>query len=111
MIISHSSSKVNSFFEKLYFYSPSYCQFFSDFTRGFGFIAKYFMEGDEFNPYYTTGRYKGEHKLKVYFERQIPIWRNIDRLNNIDQNNKYYKLGENMLSIIPTKDIAEWLME
>ena len=50
-------------------------------------------------------------KLKVYFERQIPIWRNIDRLNNIDQNNKYYKLGENMLSIIPAKDIAEWIME
>lgn len=97
--------------EKLYSNPLAIGQSFSDLQSAFGFIAKYLMEGDEFNPYYTTGRYKGEHKLKVYFERQIPIWRNIDRLNNIDQNNKYYKLGENMLSIIPAKDIAEWIME
>lgn len=97
--------------KKLYSNPIAIGQTFTDLQNSFGFIAKYLMEGDEFNPYYTTGRYKGEHKLKVYFERQIPIWRNIDRLNNIDQNNKYYKLGENMLSIIPTKDIAEWIME
>ena len=97
--------------KKLYSSPVAIGQTFTDLQNSFGFIAKYLMEGDEFNPYYTTGRYKGEHKLKVYLERQIPIWRNIDRLNNIDQNNKYYKLGENMLSIIPTKDIAEWIMK
>ena len=97
--------------EKLYSNPVAIGQTFTDLQNSFGFIFKYFMEGDEFNPYYTTGRYKGEHKLKVYFERQIPIWRNIDRIRNIDQNNKYYKLGDNMLSIVPAKDIAEWIME
>ena len=97
--------------KKLYSNPIAIGQTFTDLQNSFGFIFKYLMEGDEFNPYYTTGRYKGEHKLKVYFERQIPIWRNIDRINNIDQNNKYYKLGENMLSIIPAKDIAEWIMK
>ena len=24
-------------------------------------------------------------------------------------NNKYYKLGDNMLSIVPVKDIADWI--
>ena len=83
----------------------------TDLAKAFGFITEYIMSGDEFNPYYTTGINKGEHKLKVLLERQIPIHRNIERIRNINQNNKYYKLGDNMLSVVPTKDIAKWIME
>ena len=83
----------------------------NDLAKAFGFITEYIISGDEFNPYYTTGINKGEHKLKVLLERQIPIHRNIERIRNINQNNKYYKLGDNMLSVVPTKDIAKWIME
>ena len=83
---------------------------FKDVQSAFGFIAKYLIEGDEFNPNYTTGLYKGENKLAVYIKRQIPIYRGINRIMQLDQNNKYYKLTENMLGIIPTQSIAEWIV-
>lgn len=85
-------------------------QSFEDLASSFGFIAKYFIEGDEFNPNYTTGLYKGQNKLGVYIKRQIPVYRGINRVRQMEQNNKYYKLTENMLSIIPTKKIAEFIM-
>lgn len=86
-------------------------QSFEDLASSFGFIAKYFIEGDEFNPNYTTGLYKGQNKLGVYIKRQIPVYRGVNRILQMEQNNKYYKLTENMLSIIPTKSIAEFLMD
>lgn len=85
-------------------------QSFKDVMSAFGFVAKYITEGDEFNPNYTTGLYKGENKLAVYVKRQIPIYRGINRIMQLDQNNKYYKLTENMLGIIPTQSIAEWVV-
>lgn len=97
-------------FDKLWSSPVALGQSFKDIQSAFGFIAKYFIEGDEFNPNYTTGLYKGENKLAVYVKRQIPIYRGINRIMQLDQNNKYYKLTENMLGIIPTQSIAEWVV-
>lgn len=97
-------------FDKLWSSPVALGQSFKDVQSAFGFIAKYLIEGDEFNPNYTTGLYKGENKLAVYIKRQIPIYRGINRIMQLDQNNKYYKLTENMLGIIPTQSIAEWVV-
>jgi hypothetical protein len=97
-------------FDKLWSSPVALGQSFKDVQSAFGFIAKYLIEGDEFNPNYTTGLYKGENKLAVYVKRQIPIYRGINRIMRLDQNNKYYKLTENMLGIIPTQSIAEWIV-
>lgn len=97
-------------FDKLWSSPIALGQSFKDVSSAFGFIAKYLIEGDEFNPNYTTGLYKGENKLAVYIKRQIPIYRGINRIMQLDQNNKYYKLTENMLGIIPTQSIAEWVV-
>ena len=32
-------------------------------------------------------------------------------LERLNKSNKYYKLGDNMLSIIPIKDIAEFITD
>lgn len=97
-------------FNKLWSSPVALGQSFKDVQSAFGFIAKYLIEGDEFNPNYTTGLYKGENKLAVYVKRQIPIYRGINRIMRLNQNNKYYKLTENMLGIIPTQSIAEWIV-
>ena len=97
-------------FDKLWSSPVALGQSFKDVQSAFGFIAKYLIEGDEFNPNYTTGLYKGENKLAVYIKRQIPIYRGINRIMQLDQNNKYYKLTENMLGIIPIQSIAEWIV-
>ena len=83
---------------------------FTDLFKSLGFITEFLIQGDEFNPMFSTGQYAKENKLSVYIRRQIPIYRSIDRLMQLDQNNKYYKLTENMMSIVPTKDIAEFIM-
>lgn len=76
-----------------------------------GFVTEALMMGDDFNPYYKSGQYAGENKFIIFVLRQVPIYRSIDRLMNLDRNNKYYKLGDNALSIIPTKSIVEFLMD
>ena len=39
------------------------------------------------------------------------MYHGIYMLERLDRNNKYYKLGENMLSVIPTQDIADWITD
>ena len=97
-------------FDKLWSSPVALGQSLKDVMSAFGFVAKYITEGDEFNPNYTTGLYKGENKLAVYVKRQIPIYRGINRIMQLGQNNKYYKLTENMLGITPTQSIAEWVV-
>ena len=33
----------------------------------------------------------------------------INMVERLERSNKYYKLGDNMLTIIPVKDIADWI--
>ena len=74
-----------------------------------GFISQWIIQGDDFDPYYQTGLYAGENKLWVNLRRQIPMYHAIDMVRRLERSNKYYKLGDNMLSIIPVKDIADWI--
>lgn len=76
-----------------------------------GFIAQYMIQGDDFDPYYQSGLYAGENKLEVKLKRNIPVYHSINMLERLNRNNKYYKLGDNMLSIIPVKDIADWITD
>uniref|UniRef100_A0AAU8MM03 RNA-dependent RNA polymerase n=1 Tax=Geladintestivirus 2 TaxID=3233134 RepID=A0AAU8MM03_9CAUD len=79
---------------------------FSDALNIMGTTAGIILEGEDYDPYFRTGRYAGENKLQVYIERRIPYWRNYVALRDINEQNNYYKLGKNMLSIIPVKGIA-----
>ena len=58
-----------------------------------------------------TGRYKGMNKFEVMAVRNIPVVRSINRVLDLPNNNSYYKLDENILSIIPYKDIAKDIFE
>ena len=83
----------------------------NDILASMGTMAQILIEGEDYDPYYSSGKYAGEHKLKVYIERRIPVWRGINAIANIADDNHYYKLGDNMISVIPVKDIANWIKE
>ena len=76
-----------------------------------GLGINYLINGEDFNPYYETGQYAGENKFKVYVYRNIPVYRTANRLINLADNNSYYRIGETMFDILPTKKIAESLVE
>ena len=81
----------------------------NDVLSSVGTMCQILLEGEDYDPYYHSGKYSGQHKLKVYIERRIPVWRGINAIVNIADDNHYYKLGDNMISIIPVKDIANWV--
>lgn len=74
-------------------------------------MAARFLIEEDFTEEYTTGRYKGMNKFEVMAVRNIPIVRSINRVLDLPNNNSYYKLDENILSIIPYKDIAKDIFE
>ena len=63
---------------------------------------------EDFNPYYTTGRYRGENKYAVTIGQNIPIYRIINRLQNMNKNNKYYRIGQKS-STKRAKTVADWI--
>ena len=78
-----------------------------DLIQSCGLLSKMIFEGDEFDPYYHSGRFAGEHKLSVYVQRRIPIWRGIKTgFIDIVDSNSYYKMGDNMLGILPVNHWA-----
>ena len=83
----------------------------SDTMNAMAMTANYIINGEDADLYFQSGRFAGQNKIGVYIERRIPIWRNIKSITDIAENNHYYKLGDNMLSIIPVKDIAKWIKE
>ena len=78
-----------------------------DLLHSAGFISQWIIQGDEFDPYYSSGLYAGENKLWVNIRRQIPIYHSINMIQRLERSNKYYKLGKNMLSIVPVGDIGD----
>lgn len=82
-----------------------------DIGKALSLCAQYIMEGDEFDPTYTSGIYKGENKFMMLLKRNTPMWHSIYMIERLDKNNKNYKLDENMLSIIPVKKIAEYITD
>ena len=74
-------------------------------------MAARFLIEEDFTEEYTTGRYKGMNKFEIMAVRNIPVVRSINRVLDLPNNNSYYKLDENILSIIPYKDIAKDIFE
>lgn len=68
-------------------------------------IAAYVMD-DNYDPNYTSGRYAGQNKIIVKLGRQIPIYRSLNNLATLDKANSYYKIGDNLLTLINVKDWA-----
>ena len=81
----------------------------SDLLNTAGLISQYIIQGDDFDPYYQSGLYAGENKLEIKLKRNIPMYHGINMLERLTRSNKYYKLGDNMLTIVPVKDIANWI--
>lgn len=62
----------------------------------------------DFEPVYDSGTNAGRYKLAVYIERNIPFWRGIrSAYVDINDNNKAYKAGKNVLGFIDTDKMAE----
>lgn len=68
-------------------------------------IAAYVMD-DDYDPNYTSGRYAGQNKILVKLGRQVPIYRSLNNLATLDKANSYYKTGDNLLTLINVKDLA-----
>ena len=78
----------------------------TDLMSAMGNTIGIILEGDDFDPYYHSGRFAGEHKLSVYIQRRIPIWNGIRGIIDIPDNNHYYKVGKNPITILPLDKIA-----
>jgi len=52
------------------------------------------MVDPEFNPNYTRGVYKGQNKLGVIIRKNIPLYRQFMRFDNMAKNNHYYRLND-----------------
>lgn len=74
----------------------------SDVLKAMNIIAEGLISGDDYNWDYSSGRYAGENKLYVLTTRQIPIYRAYSNIAGLDKSNSYYKLGDNILGIVPT---------
>jgi hypothetical protein len=74
----------------------------SDILKAMNIIAEGLIAGDDYNWDYSSGRYAGENKLYVLTTRQIPVYRAYTNIAGLDKSNSYYKLGDNILGIIPT---------
>lgn len=96
--------------EKLWSSPVAIWQSGDDLLKGLAFGVQTLIDNG-FEGEYETGRYAGENKLKVIIGRNIPVYRNIQRIIELPDNNSYYKLGDNALSVIPIKKIGEWIRE
>lgn len=94
--------------EKLWSSPVAIWQSGDDLLKGLAFGVQTLIDNG-FEGEYKTGRYAGENKLKVIIGRNIPVYRNIQRIIELPDNNSYYKLGDNALSVIPVKEIGEWI--
>lgn len=78
----------------------------SDLIKIMDYSARWLFDED-FDPVYSTGIYKGKNKVGVLIKRNIPIYRVIERLNNMTKNNSYYRINEKALNIKISKYIAD----
>ena len=74
----------------------------SDVLKTMNIIAEGLIAGDDYDWDYSSGRYANENKIYVLITRQIPIYRAYSNIAGLDKSNSYYKLGDNILGIIPT---------
>jgi len=80
-----------------------------DVFSAIGNICGYILGGEDYDMTYQSGRFAGRNKVSVYLERRIPIWNGIRGVLETPDNNHYYKLGDTAMTLVPTKDIANWI--
>jgi hypothetical protein len=79
-----------------------------DVANTFSFLTQCIIGGDDFSPVYESGVNAGKNKLSVYIQRNIPVWRGIrSSFIDINDNNKAYKAGKNVIGFIDTDAEAE----
>lgn len=78
----------------------------SDLIKIMDYTARWLFDED-FDSVYSTGIYKGKNKVGVLIKRNIPIYRVIERLNNMTKNNSYYRINEKTLNMKISKYIAD----
>ena len=78
----------------------------SDLIKIMDYSARWLFD-ENFDPVYSTGIYKGKNKVGVLIKRNIPIYRVIERLNNMTKNNSYYRINEKALNMKISKYIAD----
>lgn len=82
----------------------------ADFLKGIQLCMQGLFDPD-FDPRYTTGRYKGENKFGVLVRRNLPTVRIYDRIMTIGSNNRYYKIGSSNIGMKMAKTFGETLNE
>lgn len=78
----------------------------SDLIKIMDYTTRWLFDED-FDPVYSTGIYKGKNKVGVLIKRNIPLYRVIERLNNMTKNNSYYRINEKALNMKISKYIAD----
>lgn len=83
--------------------------FAGDMISSLNEIAKFLIEGEDYDGVYHSGIHAGESKVKVRLARNIPIYRQIDSYRQMPKNNRSYHIGDNTISFlgINPKSIAE----
>lgn len=67
------------------------------------------MFDEDFNPNYSTGKYKGQSKFKRLIIGNVPLMRNINRLEELNKNNQYYRLDNNSFRNSIIDEIVDYL--
>lgn len=81
---------------------------FKDTYKGLSLVSD-MLFNEDFNLDYTRGLYAGENKFKVLLYKNTPIWRVIKRLQNMSENNNYYRINESNINIKLAKRIADYV--
>lgn len=92
-------------FEVLWSSPVAILQTLTDVIKTMGMGAQFLLNSD-YSPYFQSGKFAHEHKLAVYLQRNIPVYRTYYNFKNLPKNNKFYKLNKNLLGLIPYKDIT-----
>lgn len=72
-------------------------------------MGEWMIFGSDFVDVILTGQYAGENKFLTYLERNIPVYRNIQRTIDIDRHNRYYKLQDNLGGVLPMENIIDFI--
>lgn len=71
-------------------------------------IVAYVVTGNPEDLYYQSGTHSGENKVTTSLVKQIPVWNQIQKHEQLGANNSYYKLRSNPLSGISSV-IGNWI--
>ena len=71
-------------------------------------IVAYVVTGNPEDLYYQSGTRSGENKVTTSLVKQIPVWNQIQKHEQLGANNSYYKLRSNPLNGI-SSIIGNWI--